>query len=252
MSSALIGYTGFVGSNLAKQARFDDFYNSKNIETIQGKTYDKIICAGAPGAKWFANKFPQQDYESVRRLMDCLALVKAKQVVLLSTIDVYSPPYNVYEETPITIDKLHRYGQHRLTLELFVAQRFDCMIVRLPGLFSKGLKKNLIYDVLNNRQLHTINLNSIYQYYSLDNLSKDLDIVITNGIKLLNLATEPVSVKEILQAMNRPEPPHTLTVQPANYDMRTRFASFWNRTGHYLYSKSTVLTEIKQFTESYQ
>ena len=35
MKKALIGYTGFVGSNLQTQIKFDDFYNSKNIQDIK-------------------------------------------------------------------------------------------------------------------------------------------------------------------------------------------------------------------------
>ena len=33
-SSALIGHTGYVGSNLAEQVRFDDFFNSSNIAEL--------------------------------------------------------------------------------------------------------------------------------------------------------------------------------------------------------------------------
>ena len=32
--TALIGYNGFVGSNLMKKMIFNDYYNSKNIEEI--------------------------------------------------------------------------------------------------------------------------------------------------------------------------------------------------------------------------
>ena len=35
---ALIGHTGFVGSNLARQGAFDALYNSSNIESIAGST----------------------------------------------------------------------------------------------------------------------------------------------------------------------------------------------------------------------
>ena len=34
MNSAIIGYTGFIGGNLVNQYHFDQFYNSKNIESI--------------------------------------------------------------------------------------------------------------------------------------------------------------------------------------------------------------------------
>ena len=41
---ALIGHTGFVGSNLKQQMFFTDYYNSKNIKDIHGKEYDEIYC----------------------------------------------------------------------------------------------------------------------------------------------------------------------------------------------------------------
>ena len=61
MKRCLIGYTGFVGNNLAEQTEFDFVYNSKNIHEIQGKTFDIVYCAGMPGTKWIANKNPEKD-----------------------------------------------------------------------------------------------------------------------------------------------------------------------------------------------
>ena len=69
MNSALIGYTGFVGGNLLRQFAFTDLYNSTNIETIAGRAYDLIVCAGAPGVMWKANKEPALDEQS--RFMKC-------------------------------------------------------------------------------------------------------------------------------------------------------------------------------------
>ena len=45
----------------------------------------------------------------------------------------------------INIDKLTTYGKNRLLLEQFVEKNYDnYLIVRLPALFGKGLKKNLL------------------------------------------------------------------------------------------------------------
>jgi putative intracellular protease/amidase len=63
MKKALIGYTGFVGSNLQTQIKFDDFYNSKNIQDIKNKEYDVVYCAGAPAANWIANQKPTEDLQ---------------------------------------------------------------------------------------------------------------------------------------------------------------------------------------------
>ena len=40
MRTALIGYSGFVGSNLKDQFDFDDFYNSKNIYELKDREMD--------------------------------------------------------------------------------------------------------------------------------------------------------------------------------------------------------------------
>ena len=37
MRTALIGHTGFIGSNLARQFAFDECYNSKSIGGIRGR-----------------------------------------------------------------------------------------------------------------------------------------------------------------------------------------------------------------------
>ena len=68
MSSAIIGNTGFVGSNLIRQRHFDAFYNSKNIET---KSFDLVICAGVPAVKWLANSVSIQYSAISYQLASC-------------------------------------------------------------------------------------------------------------------------------------------------------------------------------------
>ena len=61
MRAALIGHSGFVGSNLARQTRFDSTYNSSNIESIAGQEFDLLVCAGVRAEKWIANANPDAD-----------------------------------------------------------------------------------------------------------------------------------------------------------------------------------------------
>ena len=128
MKSALIGYTGFVGSILCEQFQFDDFYNSKNIEDIQGKTYDLVVCAGAPAEKWKANKDPETDLRTISRLLSCFESVQTKSFVVISTVDVYKIPILVDENTLIDKDCLSPYGKHRFILENFF---FNLFIYRI-------------------------------------------------------------------------------------------------------------------------
>src|SRR5947209_1521880 len=97
MASALIGHTGFVGGNLARQRRFDEFYNSRNVEQIAGRAFDLVVCSGAPAEKWRANQNPEADRVCLDRLWSALRLVSARKVILISTIDVYAAPVGVDE-----------------------------------------------------------------------------------------------------------------------------------------------------------
>ncbi|MEX1376222.1 MAG: NAD-dependent epimerase/dehydratase family protein [Eubacteriales bacterium] len=149
MESCLIGYTGFVGSNIAEQMPFDDLYNSKNINDIKGKDYDLIVCAGIRAEKYLANKYPEDDLNAIKDLIDILETVACKRFVLISTIDVYDRPVGADEDTVIDEKMLHPYGKNRLFMEKWVSEHFDHYnIIRLPALFGKGLKKNFVYDCL--------------------------------------------------------------------------------------------------------
>ena len=52
MTDALIGYTGFVGSNLEATHEFGAKFNSRNITEIEGQSFGHLVCAGAPAKKW--------------------------------------------------------------------------------------------------------------------------------------------------------------------------------------------------------
>lgn len=146
---ALIGYTGFVGSNIITEGCYDEIYNSKNIENIVGKKFDTIVCAGIRAEKYLANMYAEQDLDAIKSLIEILKTVSCKKFVLISTVDIYKIPVGVNENTKIVKDDLHPYGLNRYFMEEFVRTHFkDYLIVRLPALFGKNLKKNFIYDMI--------------------------------------------------------------------------------------------------------
>lgn len=150
MKNALIGHTGFVGSNLMLQTTFTDLYNSKNIEEIRGREYDVVVCAGTPAAMWLANNHPEQDLANLQALADILKTVRAKHFVLISTIAVYQQPVAGFDESSLCFESQLAYGRHRRHLEVELASHFShCHILRLPALFGANLKKNFIYDLMN-------------------------------------------------------------------------------------------------------
>ena len=145
----LVGHTGFVGSNLLENADFDICFNSKNISDSFGLNPELLVYSGVKAEKFLANKDQQKDFEVIEEAIKNIKKINPKQIVLISTVDVYPNPIAVDENTEIDIDIVQPYGKNRLFLENWVASNFESyLIVRLPGLFGKNIKKNFIFDLI--------------------------------------------------------------------------------------------------------
>lgn len=148
--NALVGYTGFVGSNLYAAGDFDAAYNSKNIEKAYGTNPNLLVYAGLRAEKYLANHAPEKDMELILQAEENIQKINPKKLVLISTIDVFKNPKNVDENSVVDPKELHAYGYNRYQLEIWVRGKYpDALIVRLPGLFGKNIKKNFIYDYIN-------------------------------------------------------------------------------------------------------
>jgi len=202
---AVVGYTGFVGSNLLQFYVFDKFYNSKNFEEAKGKHFEEIIFCGIPAVKWFANKNPNEDENIIENIKNILNTITCNKFILISTIDVYNNTKCFSnEKSPINFLINHTYGKNRYLFEKYIEEKFEnYFIIRLPALFGKGLKKNIIFDLINNNQIENIPFNSSFQWYNIDRLKNDIDIVINNNIKICNLFTEPIQTEEIVYLFNK-------------------------------------------------
>jgi nucleoside-diphosphate-sugar epimerase len=250
-STALIGATGFVGSNLATQNAFADCFNSSNIDRISGREYELVVCAGIQAKKWWANQHPQEDWNGIANLLRHLETIRAQRFILVSTIDVYPSPSNVDENHSADTGQNHAYGLHRFHVEEFVRECFAShLIVRLPGLFGRGITKNVIHDLLSDHELEKINPSGVYQYYDLQRLWSDMEKAISLGLKLLNISTEPLSTREIADALFPNKPLGPESAFKASYDMRSIYWRDWGSDSPgYLYAKSTVLKQLAVFIE---
>lgn len=149
ISKALVGYTGFVGSNLNAYGDFQYVYNTKNINEAFGLKPDILVYAGLRAEKYIANKFPERDFDNIQGAIENIKKISPKQLVLISTIDVYDRPNNVDETTEIKEENLAAYGKNRLYLEKWVQENInEYLILRLPGLYGINIKKNFIYDYI--------------------------------------------------------------------------------------------------------
>lgn len=148
--NALVGYTGFVGSNLYVSGAFDKLYNSKNIETAYGLNPDLLVYAGVRAEKYIANKFPEMDEKGILQAEENIKRINPKKLVLISTIDVLDEPVGVNEDVEINRALLNVYGMNRYKLEQWVRVTYpDALIIRLPALFGQNIKKNFIFDFIN-------------------------------------------------------------------------------------------------------
>ena len=150
MKTQLVGYTGFVGSNLRKSYKFEGLYDSKNICEAYGKRPELLVYSGVPAQKFLANNNPKEDFKTIEGAIFNIKKIEPKEIVLISTIDVYKNPNGVNEDTKIETDGLQPYGYNRYYLEKWVEENTkNHLIVHLPGLYGENIKKNFIYDLIN-------------------------------------------------------------------------------------------------------
>jgi len=251
MTNALIGYSGFVGGTLLKQADFEAQYRSTNIGEIDGRSFETVVSAGASAQKWMANRDPYEDRRKIEDLIKHLKNVLCDKFILISTVDVFKNPVGVDEDTPINEAGLHHYGLHRRILEKFVESHFtNYLIVRLPGLVGPGLRKNVIFDLLNNNNLHAIDSRNIFQFYPTVNLWYDMQIALREDLKLLHLAAAPVSVAEIAKEGFGRTFKQELNHLPAAYDMQSKYAVMFGSQGVYQYSKRETILAVRAYAQS--
>lgn len=245
-TNALIGHTGFVGSHLREALPFEAQYNSRNIGDIRGRQFDTVVCAGVSAVKWLANKEPEKDRAGIEGLMRELETVTARRFVLISTVDVYAQPLGVTEAD--AADSTQPYGKHRAELEAWIAEKFaDHVVVRLPALFGKGLKKNVIFDLMNDNLVSQINPNTFFQWYDLARFPGDLTRILESGLKLLNIAVEPVHTQAIVDRFFPGTALGAPSADPIRYDMRTRHSDVLGSTGSYHVAQDEVFADLQTF-----
>lgn len=313
---ALVGYTGFVGSNLYARARnrIKGVYNSQNIEKAYGLEPEVLIYAGVRAEKYLANSAPDRDLEMILEAEKNIKEINPQRLVLISTIDVYQNPVGVDETDAVLAagnssagNGIMPYGLNRYYLEAWARKNYpNALIVRLPGLYGYNIKKNFIYDYINvipfmlkkekyqelkalektgdaimleecyelagngfykcrkldrDRKellkakfgklgftaLNFTDSRSTFQFYSLGRLWEDIQIALNEGITVLNIATEPVTVAEVFKALTGEVFKNELKGTPAKYDFRTIYASKFGGKGGYICSKEEILADIKMF-----
>lgn len=247
--TALVGSTGLVGSNLLRSEHFDVAVHSADRDRLAGRRFSRTVFAAARAEKWRANAAADDDLAHLADVTDTLASFSTDRLVLVSTIDVYPSPRNVDEATPIDADAGHAYGRHRLALEA-AARRLHphVVVVRLPGLFGPGLKKNALFDLLTDHRVDRIDARGRFQFYDLHRLAGDLRRVERLGEPMINITSEPLEIGSVASDVfsRRLEQQDGAAVE---YDVRSRFCDAWQHDDGYLYSADDVLRDLRAFVE---
>ena len=144
----LVGSTGFVGGNLLACHAFARAVHGSDVAAAFGAAPDLCVYAGVPAAMFLANADPQADLAVMRAARENLQKIAPRALVLISSVAVYADSRGRDEDAPMETGGLPAYGRNRLQLEAWVRQDFpDALIVRLPALYGRGLKKNFLYDL---------------------------------------------------------------------------------------------------------
>ncbi len=252
--TALIGYTGFVGSNLQRSHQFDDCFNTSNIEEIRGRRYDVVVSAAGRADSHRINEDPDQDRDELERYAELLRSVSIDELVHVSTVCVYGASDRCDEDTVSDPETLTPYGRNRRWLEEQLASTFPTLRLRLPQLFGPGIKKGLVHDLAKDHRVEFIRPDGVFQYYDLARLWSDIDIARRAGLSVLNLATPPIVHRDLASDVfgteldeTRERPDESPFASMYTRNMTTRHASLFGRSGDYLMTRDEEIDAIRSF-----
>jgi hypothetical protein len=251
--TALVGYSGFVGSNLAVAHGFTDLYNSRNIHDIRGRSYDLVVSAFGRADSHRINADGAEDRAEIDGFTALLATVAAAKLVVISTVCVYPGGTSPDERTPLSTDGLTPYGANRLHMEKALSERFDALILRLPQLYGVGLKKGIVYDLLNHYRVEYIRPDGLFQYYDLRRLWADTQVALEARLDALNVATPPLASSRVaaecfgIDIADQVVGGESPFAQMYTRDMRTIHADLFGGPAGYLMDEAAELSALRSF-----
>jgi hypothetical protein len=252
----LIGNTGLVGSTLKENIHFDFEFNSKNLKellNIESHNHDLYLCC-LPATKWMINKDPVKDFNNMVDILNILTSKQYNNIILYSTIDIYQNELNKSNENDIPPIPELNYGSIRLLFEHFVKDRLKynkLKIIRLPALYGKRIKKNILYDLLNDNNISNIPWNSKFQWYNVDKLFIDTEKILNSNksdkVQIINLFTEPIETSIITSLFGLSKEDVNTLSEGAHYNCQTIYYN-----SGFIETKDEVLHQIQEFIKTYK
>lgn len=243
----ILGATGVVGSSLMEQTQFEKGFCSKNLNDVLSiPDGEEIYLSCLPAQKWLVNQNLGNDLDNINRVVNTLKQKKFSKVILISTIDVYCETASFADENVNPGFTKLSYGHNRRLFELLVKEFVkteDLKIFRLPAIFNKNIKKNVIYDLINNNNLEKILNNSYFQWYNLDNLYDDILRFSRKypNDQVFNLFPEPLHTSQLVSLFPNAQDKVDYNAQGLQYNYCTKYTN-----DNYLHSSKQSLEEIRK------
>lgn len=142
---AVVGAKGFVGSALVATFRSDASHEVAEVvretyDKMRGATYDIIINAAMPSARFWAKDNPTEDFtETVQKTADLVHGWKYGKFIQISTVSARCQLDTVYGRNKAAAEKICGFG--------------DNLIVRLGPMYSENLKKGVLIDMLKGQKV---------------------------------------------------------------------------------------------------
>jgi nucleoside-diphosphate-sugar epimerase len=249
LNVGLLGSNGFVGQSINRKFYDIKKYNRQNMHNLLNEDLDLLIVAAVSAEKWRANSNPSADRENIENLISFLEKIKINKFLLISTIDVFGPNIDFDEDTEMLEGISTAYGHNRSFLEQRLIQiSEETKILRLPGLFGPGLKKNLLFDLLNGNKINVASLKDCYQYLYAPRIGEIIVEMLATDSNVFHASTEPIKVVDILRVASTciGTTFEDLEINDKNsiirYNMRTKY-----RKSGYLFDSIEVLNEIEEW-----
>lgn len=163
-----------------------------------------IHLIGSPGV-WFSEKYPEEDYhinaESLKTALEITDSRNLRKVVFASTCQVYGSGSSEEHLEPLPQNE---YGRNKLKAEALLREHckkrgIPYSILRMSWIYGPGMKKNPIYDMLNNRSY--LGMDSTLDFIFVDDVCEALiaasEREVWNG-KTVNISSgEATSLRKI-------------------------------------------------------
>jgi nucleoside-diphosphate-sugar epimerase len=226
----VLGGDGFVGSAFirfcAKQEIDCDCIDLDNYDVFKGSDYDILINTAGNSKKYLSNERPVEDFRfSLEALLRSFFDFSFRKYIYISSIDVYpdhEDPACNREDSVMDIGKISHYGFHKYMGEKMVEHYLsDWLIIRLGGVLGPGLKKNPVFDLINDIPLR-VHEDSEYQYLSTDSLAELVFGLIEQGSwgEVFNICGEgTVTLREIRSWLKKSSGYHSDNVSRERYEV---------------------------------